>query len=93
MKKIILIFLALLMIFTVGCNKLPDERDESSYVRVTYCWLGMDGAPYELLSEDDANYVSFVLNSDRWGPYITKTAYDYIFEWSGLEIRYVSGLG
>ena len=91
MKKIILIFLTLLMIFTVGCNKSPDKRDESSYVRVTYCQGGR-GTPYEL-SEDDANYVSLILNSDRWKPQISKDIYDYIFEWSGLEIRYVSGLG
>ena len=45
------------------------------------------------LNNDQIETLLSVLNKDNWEPDITKTAYDYLFEFTDHSIRYVSELG
>lgn len=86
----------------VGCYA-PDERlsaesavtTETQYdptnVKVRHVSVESE-TEFELSTEEIETIVA-IWNNGAWEPQITKTAYDYLFEFSGTGLRYVSEIG
>lgn len=76
---------------TAATTTVTEIRYDATNIKVRH--VDIQPETESELSAEEVETIVSIWNDGDWEPQITKTAYDYLFEFSGNRIRYVSELG